>query len=780
MNSRQFRVVLFSLLLLPFHGFSQNDDHVFFVKNYGGKCLDFGPPPQVTGAPVFLYECNGSVAQQIRVVEPDSSPTGRHKVILFAGTKVIGVRKEESLPGGGGAALELQDQSASSQVQLFQLDGDSIISGDKRDLVVQVQNSLSADRTPLVWGPRELKDSEFWDFTAVDGSSTPPTSGFVHVPQDGTLADALKNAVFGSVIVLDGSFDLEVPGMLPLVLQSGVTLRSDRRFTNWGARLRWGPDANFDPGLDATCNAPALLDACASYTRITGLRLGGPSCTEAVTVATWIGILADDAFPSIIDHNELSCWTVAAVGPSNVQTLYVDTSRSPLFRPQPVQVVRNFIHHNEMAGFGYGVAAGKDSFPLIQGNTFLMNRHAITGDTSANVGYLALHNLVLNPVPGYKGSVFTEREQDFDMHGSQHWGCGGIFGIGNIEWCGGRAGQYINIQGNTFLGTSLTATSHPSFFLRGTPTFKAIYQNNIIVQRSDVSIKSVSDPDKFIIRNNTFSATNPTNKLAVGDFDGDGVDDLFLATGSAWYYSPAGQVDWRFLNAHTETLGSLLFGDFDGDGRTDVFKQQGRDWLVSWGGISAWEKINESNAPFADLAVGDFDGDGRSDIFYSDGHSWFVSSGGTGPLTRFQTSSLRVRNLRFGDFNHDLKTDVFGIVSGSWQVSYGAKSSWTRLRAKLTDSVVGLMIADFDGDGKDDVAVRENGSLKVSSGGTGNWKTFSTSPFSITAFGRFQIQAKRIDRRKARADLLVWDGNYLDILPGGKQPTTRHNPEEMR
>jgi hypothetical protein len=758
MSKLKFTLCVF--FVLPFHGFAQNGGHTFFVKHYGGKCLDFGPPPQVTGGPVFLYVCNGSIAQQVRVVEPDTSPAGQHKVILFAGSKVIGIKGNGPVSG---AALELQDQS-SSPGQIFQLDGDSIIIGANRDLVVQVQNSFSANRTPLVLGYRDLKDAEFWDFSAVDGSATLPTSGFVRVPQEKTLADALQNATFGSVIVADGSLDLTVTGSLPLMVKSGVTLRSDRRLTNLGAALRWSTQTVLGAGLD-----PTMLDARASYTRVTGLRVTGPSCsTVQPNTPAWNGILADDAYASIIDHNEFSCWTTAAVGTSNTKSLFV-AMPNPLARPQPIHVVRNFIHHNEMANFGYGVVTGGGSLPLIQGNTFLMNRHAISGDPAPYTGYLALYNLILSPVPGYKPHTLTEREQDFDMHGSQPKNGAGC---GDIQWCGGSAGQYINIQGNMFLGTSLEESIHPSFFLRGTPTFKAMYQNNIVIQGRALAIKNVGDTDKFFIINNQFSAANPTNKLAVGDFDGDGKDDLFLATGAAWYYSPAGQVDWRFLNAQTDSLQTLLFGDFDGDGRTDIFKQQGQDWLVSWGGASPWEKINTSNAQFADLAVGDFDGDERADIFYSDGHSWFVSSGGTGPLTQFQTSSFRVADLRFGDFNHDGKTDVFGIVSGAWQVSYGAKSSWTRLRAKLTDSVVGLMVADFDGDGKADVGVRDNGELKISSGGTGDWTTFSTSPFSVAAFGRFQSHAK--------ADLLVWENNYLDILAGGKQPTTRHNPEEMR
>lgn len=45
--------------------------------------------PQIVGGPVFLCECNGSIAQQLVVQEVND----RHEIILRAGTKVIGVRR---------------------------------------------------------------------------------------------------------------------------------------------------------------------------------------------------------------------------------------------------------------------------------------------------------------------------------------------------------------------------------------------------------------------------------------------------------------------------------------------------------------------------------------------------------------------------------------------------------------------------------------------------------------------------------------------------------------
>src|SRR5215212_8587675 len=101
----------------------------FFVRNYGGKCLDFGAPPQASGAPVFIYDCNGTAAQRVVPVEIDPRLTSRHAVLLFAGNdKVIGVKGNALIQQ---APLELQDYNGSAG-QVFELDGDSIILQEDR------------------------------------------------------------------------------------------------------------------------------------------------------------------------------------------------------------------------------------------------------------------------------------------------------------------------------------------------------------------------------------------------------------------------------------------------------------------------------------------------------------------------------------------------------------------------------------------------------------------------------------------------------------------------
>ena len=150
----------------------------------------------------------------------------------------------------------------------------------------------------------------------------------------------------------------------------------------------------------------------------------------------------------------------------------------------------------------------------------------------------------------------------------------------------------------------------------------------------------------------------------VGDFDGDGKDDVFMATGAAWYYSPGGNAEWRFLSAKTETADMLLIGDFDGDGRADVFKQSGDDWYVSWGGRSDWKLLSTNHrvnmtAPdsgIVDFVIGDFVSDKRADVFFADGQNWWVSDGGVAPFALYAASSFLKPDLAFGVFDNNGKT----------------------------------------------------------------------------------------------------------------------------
>ncbi len=744
----------------------------FSVVSYGGKCLDFGAPPQVSGAPVFIYGCNGTIAQQIEVREVNN----RHEVILRAGTKVIGVkgsavlaRDTAPIVKGGDVRgpmyttfdgpLQLQDEPGPmgpAPGQIFALDGDSIILAADRTRVVKVQGNRGANRTPLILGSRELADAEFWTFVATDKSNRKPTSGFVRVPQEKDFVRAVSEAPPGTVIEVDPSASIDLPNVY-LLIPEGVTIRSNRRGTNFGGELRTAK-------LSAN---GTLLEIAGNDVRITGLRVKGPSRSTEISQVSFRGILIRDNLylRTIIDHNDISDWTGQAVDVWGAdQPDVCGDFRDPRgSRPNNARVARNFIHHNQRQEGGYGVQAHRNGFPLIEGNTFVSNRHAIMADGSGCTSYLAWNNLVLWDVPTQEKFVIARwKPHDFDVHGTGDNGFGG------------RAGQYFEIARNTFLGTQY---KHENFDLRGEPSYRVEFHHNVSLRSPEDAVvcSDCGAKNKLLIYdNNQFNALNPTTRLGVGDFDGDGRDDLFLATGTAWYYSPAGNAEWRFLSAQPDGIGSLLFGDFDADGRTDVFTQRGRDWLVSWAGASPWEKINESDPALSEFRIGDFIGDQRADVFYADGQRWWVADGGVGAFTHTQDSGYRAADLGFGDFNGDRKMDVVGVVSGKWMVSLSATGSWAGfpLREALTKTMAGLIIADFNGNGRADIATAYGKS--VSYDGRGNWTDLPARPGTFAAIGRF-------DANPGSDILFYWtNDNHLGIQSSGVGAPQRYSTQHMR
>ena len=741
---------------------------------------------------------------------------------------------------------------------VFALDGDSIILANSRctnttppacnppptQLVVQLRKSRSDIGTPLVVRSRNLADSEFWDFVAADSSDQDPTSGFVRVSDKTSLLAAISQiqqvakqndgAAWGSVIrVIDDGQAIDLTdtpaGVDPsdnslrnLTVPTGVTVRGDRRGANAGPLLigRYNEQAP-DPGN-------RLLQIEGDYVRVTGLRVQGPSGNEEIlpdSTGIFIGdplVHAHQPIQTIVDHNEVFNWPTAGVQASaSSDDIDCNNGKPGTFDPisktftigaigslDATNIQRNFIHDNAERGLGYGVVISEGAGATIFGNTFLYNRHDVAADGRTGDQYSAWDNLVLSQAPVYCGTVVCKAEQDFDMHGTQD--------LQDQQHDGGFAGYNVEIAWNSFLGGG-----KPNFTLRGQPC-KApdSFRNNVLGQGIDESIyqwdywgnKSTPDSStgELTIKNNYPNASDPTNHMAVGDFDGDGREDLFLATGTTWFYSPGGVAEWRFLNAgKTDKFQSLLFGDFNSDGRTDVVGINGSHLMVSWSGASDWEIINSvpQGASITDMATGDFDGDGHSDIFYADGSNWYVAYGGSGPFTFVNTSSWRVNKVRFGHFSicgNRGETDVFGIVTGKWQVTCGALQDWIPLPVSLTNSLFDLYVADFDGDGNADIAQAwalthdSTGRLirwqwLFSNDASEGWTSHTVTPTNscpelgpqINASLRPYVAAVGRFGGNIGSDVLIWGGNdswgnELCILPGGTGAAMLESRQQMR
>jgi hypothetical protein len=112
---------------------------LFEMKGLAGKCIDFGAPPQVVGGPVFLYGCNGSIAQQIRAVETSDFSNVYE---LRAGDKCIQPRAGV-IANGTPLVLAACD---GSDAQHFERDGDTRFRLSKwTNFLIQVQGAQTAN-----------------------------------------------------------------------------------------------------------------------------------------------------------------------------------------------------------------------------------------------------------------------------------------------------------------------------------------------------------------------------------------------------------------------------------------------------------------------------------------------------------------------------------------------------------------------------------------------------------------------------------------------------------
>jgi hypothetical protein len=421
-----------------------------------------------------------------------------------------------------------------------------------------------------------------------------------------------------------------------------------------------------------------------------------------------------------------------------------------------VRVEGNFMHHNARDSGGYGVDVNGGSFVSIVGNVFNYNRHAVTATGRGHSGYAARFNYVLQGGYRQNAGTFTDGSynQHMDVHGEKKGGYGG------------QAGTQFDISLNTFRGaqTYYQIRTRSAFWQRGIPAIGVDFRDNVLVHGSlskAVRFKGFNSGGqgpaspigqqiaKFHPGGNRFDV-DTIRDLAAGDFDGDGVTDVFIANGTAWFYSRAGKRPWEFLHASTKNIKELGFADIDNDGVTDVLYRdpQGNVGFLK-SGREDLAPLTTSPVPMKDMRFGDFDGDGKTDMFITHQSQWRVWRGSIQAWTFANNSPKGISELLFGDFDRVRGTDVALVLGDRWAVSSGATSSFNLLNKKLWNTFKGAMAADFDGNGRTDIAFRYLGKWVVSADGQGDLRLLG-----LPASAREAWIAGRFDKSSPRAMLI--------------------------
>jgi hypothetical protein len=769
----------------------------FAIKSYLGRCL----AAQAPATTLVIADCNNAADQAFGVEELDPD----HRVKLHLAEQCVGAQATAA-----DAAVRLEPCS-DDPTQIFALDGDSIILDTKPELVVRLSNAITKPGTPVTLGERWLGDDELWDFVPPAGAVGTPTRGFVTVSDSAGFVTALAAAGANTVIQLTPGAELDFQDLnCPFEIPAGVTVRGSRRGTLFGPQF-WLKQGHLSTPTQ-TCE-PGLFLVDQPRSRITGLRIRGPGRDPNGKMPPMKGVnvvAVSSPAPNrriylraIVDHNDISDWGVSAVDLQGPDDDDVVCPLAPQIDPGFVRILRNYIHDNRENHYanaeGYGLAAGSGADPLVFANMFQKNGTSLTSDGAARSGYAATSNLFLSGNDSVDADVHGQTNDKNDTHHD-----GGISGLSG------------HVVGNSFLRTD-TGARHENFSVRGLPCngVNAIFKDNMTrKQASDAVTVFPSDGSAsdniawtaarprvpYLQVDSKFSAPDPTNILLVGDFDADKQDDVFMATGAGWYYSPGANAEWRFLSAKTETADMLLLGDFDGDGVTDVFKQEGDTWYVSWGGRSPWQVLSTGHrvnmpdpelspppAPGSSLTVNsdpgvvsyviaDFVGDTRADVFFADGQTWWVSDGGTEPFVVYATSSFQRSDIAFGDFDGSGKMEVIGVVDNQWMFTPALSAhAWTPLRSKLNNTMKGAFAADFNGDGATDIAFTIGAAWEISL----NARTNPTLAPGLTALP-IALAIGRFEGAAAGAEVLFWQGNgfYKSSL---KAPTpAQQSRQDMR
>ncbi|HEY0307154.1 MAG TPA: FG-GAP-like repeat-containing protein [Acidobacteriaceae bacterium] len=226
-------------------------------------------------------------------------------------------------------------------------------------------------------------------------------------------------------------------------------------------------------------------------------------------------------------------------------------------------------------------------------------------------------------------------------------------------------------------------------------------------------------------------ATGPRPfSLATGDFNGDGKQDLAIANmddGTITVLLGNGTGTFTAapnIAAAPRTLAEpIAVGDFNGDGLQDIavgLYGAGNTlsiWLGNGDGtFTAGQSLRASSYPIG-IAVEDFNGDGKLDLAVADGNGNTISmlfGKGDGtfitPVTTIPTSAGEPEGIAVGDFNGDGKPDLaLADFSGSTAVILLGNGDGTFTESTPSPATgshpTAVAVGDFNGDGLPDLAL---------------------------------------------------------------------------
>ena len=315
----------------------------------------------------------------------------------------------------------------------------------------------------------------------------------------------------------------------------------------------------------------------------------------------------------------------------------------------------------------------------------------------------------------------------------------------------------------------------------------------------------------------------PGDRLYVGDFNGDGKDEIAIFNGTDWVMEYLGLLaddgagglrcvarydnsmpGWDF------TAGDVFHvADFDGDGKKDLFVFNGGNWAIPYVGMlrssgHGFSLVRRYDGTFPGWqmrrhdrhVVGDFSGDGKEDLWVFNGADWSIpylgllrSTGGALSMSKRYDGSLPGWQMRrndqhfVGDQTGDGKADLYVFNGADWAIAYLGMLRSTGTQLAMTRRYDGNApgwqmrrndqhwIADVNRDGKADLFVYNAHDWSTEYLGTmitdgselvASWKADWVGEWNLGKVDRFE--PCDYEGAGGRRDLIVHNTNWLGMI----------------
>jgi hypothetical protein len=288
----------------------------------------------------------------------------------------------------------------------------------------------------------------------------------------------------------------------------------------------------------------------------------------------------------------------------------------------------------------------------------------------------------------------------------------------------------------------------------------AAYSAAISVTRSFAVSKAKTSNSFIPTPGSPFGITLP-GAMAVGDFNGDGVPDLAVASGDIAGPSTVTVLLGDGSGGFAASMGSpytvggvdsavdaIVVGDFNGDGNLDIAaaNQMSNNVVVLLGNGSggftpgAGSPFKVGEAPYS-MAVADFNGDGIQDLVTANlfgGTVTVLLGNGSGAFAEAAGSPITVGpfvpSVATGDFNADGIPDLAVAGEGITVLLGNGTGGFTAAPGSPFASGTqpfSVVVGDFNGDGIQDLAAVDEVNLTVLLGdGSGGFRAATGSPFA--------------------------------------------------